>query len=172
VEAIFPCNSIPRNRATSQGLFHYDVRRIRITIRMSYICLNFSGIEFQAGTLLTANDLVIYRLQSCEQTLDTKSVKEKQTLGGNIPGENTLKYRRKVPRNKLPWNKISRRKIPHKHMHSLPIWQSYQFYQIVDVCLGCDSVFARALQAFSCKVTNLLLCFGCNITQVGKDYMP
>jgi hypothetical protein len=31
---LFPCNSIRRNRATSQGLFHYDVRRIRITIRI------------------------------------------------------------------------------------------------------------------------------------------
>jgi hypothetical protein len=54
---------------------------------VSCICLNFNGIEFQAGTLLTANDLVIYRLQSCEQTLDTKSVKEKQTSGETFPGK-------------------------------------------------------------------------------------
>jgi hypothetical protein len=40
VEAIFPCNSILRNRpATSQGLFHYDVGRIRITIRIRVVVL-------------------------------------------------------------------------------------------------------------------------------------
>jgi hypothetical protein len=77
VEAIFPCNSIQRNGATAQGLFHYDVRRIRITIRIrvavlqkvriwvmvrvmagfflktlvSCICLNFNGSEFHAETI-------------------------------------------------------------------------------------------------------------------------
>ena len=39
MEAIFLCNSILRNRATSQELFHYDVRRIRNTIRITVVVL-------------------------------------------------------------------------------------------------------------------------------------
>jgi uncharacterized membrane protein len=61
-------------RATSQGLFHYDVRIIKITIwirvvvriwvlvrvmvvfflktLLSCICLNFNGSEFHAGTIV------------------------------------------------------------------------------------------------------------------------
>jgi hypothetical protein len=41
---LFPCNSIQRNRATSQGLFHYDVRRIRITIRIRVVVVQKSRI--------------------------------------------------------------------------------------------------------------------------------
>ena len=36
---LFLCNSIPRNGATSQGLFHYDVRRIGIIMRIRVVVL-------------------------------------------------------------------------------------------------------------------------------------